>query len=199
MKRIQTFATFLFVALISISSYAQKIKVIEGDLSALKGQKSLTMEFTYNNMKVGKFDKEEDYVDTKRAEYNQKEAGRGDKWAKSWVDDRKNRFEPKFNELFEKHSEIQLSPKGTKYTLIFNTSSTEPGFNVGVWRKNAEINGEVWVVETSNKNNIIAKISLQKALGRTFGGYDFDTGLRIAEAYADAGKAFGKFIKDQLK
>ena len=65
---------------------------------------------------------------------------------------------------------------------------------MGVWRKNAELNGEVWIVETANKSNVIAKISVDKALGRTFGGYDFDTGGRIMEAYADAGKALGKYL-----
>lgn len=61
-----------------------------------------------------------------------------------------------------------------KYTLIFKTDFTEPGFNVGVMRKNAVISGEAWIVETANKDHIIAKISVDKALGRTFGGYDFD-------------------------
>jgi len=171
---------------------------MEGNLSALKGQKSINTEFVYDNMKVGKFDKEEEYVSSKKEELNKKEAGKGDKWSQDWVDDRKEQFEPKFNELFEKSSEIDAGPKtDAKYTLIFKTTFTEPGFNVGVWRKNAEINGEVWIVETANKNNVIAKISIQKALGRTFGGYDFDTGGRISEAYADAGKALGKFIRSE--
>lgn len=63
-------------------------------------------------------------------------------------------------------------------------------------RKNAVIDGEVWIVETANPSNIVAKITVDKALGRTFGGYDFDTGGRIMEAYADAGKALGKFVKE---
>ncbi|MEP7107248.1 MAG: hypothetical protein ABI760_04685 [Ferruginibacter sp.] len=50
-------------------------------------------------------------------------------------------------------------------------------------------------METANKSKIIAIISVDNALGRTFGGYDYDTGLRIGEAYADAGKALGKYIK----
>jgi hypothetical protein len=145
-------------------------------------------------MKVGKYDKEEEYIAKKKEEYNKKEASRGDAWAKNWVNDRDARFEPKFIELFEKNSNMTAS-KTAKYTIIFKTNFTEPGFNIGIMRKNAEINGEAWVVETANKNNVIAKMSVDKALGRTFGGYDFDTGERISEAYADAGKALGKFIK----
>ena len=84
--------------------------------------------------------------------------------------------------------------KDAKYTLIFKTMTTEPGFNIAIQRKNAEINGEFWIVETANKDKVVAKATVQKALGRTFGGFDFDTGTRLSEAYADAGKAVGRFI-----
>ncbi|SFP53907.1 hypothetical protein [Parafilimonas terrae] len=173
---------------------AQKIKVLEGSIDAVKTESSLNLEYTYDNMSVGKFDKEEDYIAKKKEDYNNKEAGRGDTWAKAWVDDRKNRFEPKFEELFTEYSDKSNSKKA-KYTLIFKTVFTEPGYNVGVMRKNAQINAIVLIVETANPANVIAKISVDKALGRTFGGYDFDTGGRIAEAYADAGKALGKYLK----
>lgn len=71
----------------------------------------------------------------------------------------------------------------------------EPGFNIGITRKNAYINGEVLIVETANKNNVIAKLSLDKAPGNSFWGNDYDTGERLSETYATAGKALGKFIK----
>jgi hypothetical protein len=194
MKILSAFAGFAFLLIFSTGLYAQKLKVKEGSLDAVKSETALNFEFTYDNMSVGKFDREEDYVAKKKEEYNKKEAGRGDTWAKAWVDDRKDKFEPKFIELFTEHSG-KARNKTAKYTLIFKTTFTEPGFNVGVWRKNAELNGEVWIVETASPGNVIAKISVDKALGRTFGGYDFDTGGRIMEAYADAGKALGKFLE----
>ena len=186
----------LFAMAISLGISAQRIKLVEGDLSALKGEQKINTEFTYDNMRVGKYDKEADYVSDKTESLNKKEPGRGDTWAKAWVNDRKERFEPKFNELFEKSSNMSTS-KDAKYTLIFKTLTTEPGFNIGITRKNAEINAEVLVVETANRDKVIAKATVQKAVGRTFGGYDFDTGERLSEAYADAGKALGKFVKDK--
>ena len=177
------------------SANAQRLKLTEGSLDAIQSETSLNFDFTYDNMGVGKFEKESDYVAKKTEEYNKKEAGRGDNWAKAWVDDRKDKFEPKFIQLFAEYSGKTQSAKA-KYTLIFKTTFTEPGFNVGVMRKNAVIDGEVWIVETANPSNIVAKITVDKALGRTFGGYDFDTGGRIMEAYADAGKALGKFVKE---
>ena len=177
----------------SVATSAQKLKLTDGDLSVLKDQSSINFEFTYDNMTVGK-GTEKEYLEKKTEEYNKKEPGRGDNWAKNWVNDRGQQFEPKFIELFTKASDMSES-KTAKYTLIFKTHFTEPGFNVGVVRKNARINGDAVLVETANKSKVIATISVENALGRTFGGYDFDTGGRIAEAYADAGKALGKFVK----
>ncbi|HEX5152114.1 MAG TPA: hypothetical protein VFW07_11755 [Parafilimonas sp.] len=194
MKKLLTLSTTLLLLAFSGNLRAQKIKVTDGNLDAIKSETSLNIEYTYDSMKVGKYDHEADYVAKKTEDYNKKEAGKGDTWAKSWVEDRKYRFEPKFEELFTEYSE-KAKDKKAKYTLIFKTIFTEPGYNVGVMRKNAKINAIALIVETANRDNVLAKLTVDDALGRTFGGYDFDTGERIAEAYADAGKALGKYLK----
>jgi hypothetical protein len=193
MKFLKGGALFALGLMAMTSAIGQKVKLIEGDLSAVKNEKSINTEFTYDKMKVGKFDDEAEYVSKKKEEYNKKEAGRGDTWATRWVDDREERFEPQFNELFEKTAMMTITPK-SKYTLIYKTTFTEPGFNIGVMRKNATIDGEAWIVETADRNKVIAKISVAKAPGRIFGGFDFDTGERIQEAYAMAGRAVAKMI-----
>ena len=86
-----------------------------------------------------------------------------------------------------------------KYTLIFKTTYTEPGWNIYIKKKNAEIDGEAWVVETANRSNVICKMSVLNCPGRSFGGNDWDTGERIQESYAVAGKGLGKFIKKETK
>ncbi|WP_336515383.1 hypothetical protein [Pollutibacter soli] len=201
MKKVLSVMTgFLLFA--AASTQAQKLKLVEGDLSVLENETALNIQFSYDNMSVGKFDKESEYIAKKTEEYNKKEPGRGDNWAKNWVLDRKDKFEPKFNELFEREFEKTItynSKTPAKYTLIFRTIFTEPGFNVGVMRKNAQIDAEVLVVETANPAKVIAKIKVDNALGRTFGGYDFDTGGRIMECYADAGKALGKYFRKSTK
>ena len=45
---------------------AQKIKVLEGNLEVLKNEKTINVEFTYDNLKVGKFKTEDEYVTKKR-------------------------------------------------------------------------------------------------------------------------------------
>lgn len=172
---------------------AQKIKLVEGDLSPLKDQKEINAEFTYDHLTVGK-DSEEDYIRKKTAEYNNKEAGKGDTWAKAWKADRTDRYEPKFDELFNDNGDMKVGKyPNAKYTLIFHTTYIEPGFNVGVARKNSYIDAEVQIVETADHNKTIAKVSIDNAPGRMM-GFDFDTGMRIMESYAVAGKKLARFI-----
>ncbi len=83
---------------------AQKIKVTKGDLGFLKGQTEVLVEYDYSNMAVGKFDKEEDYLAKKVAEYNEKNPGTGDEWAEKWEADREGRFHPMFEELLNNYT-----------------------------------------------------------------------------------------------
>lgn len=178
---------------------AQRIKTLSGDAKEIASETKLNLVFTYENMQVGKFDKEQEYLDSKAADYNKKEAGRGDKWKESWVGDRKARFEPQFVELFQKHNPLAVGNyPDAKYTMTINTSRTEPGYNIYITRKNAEIDLEITITETSSKREVV-KYSVKNAPGRTFGGYDYDSGTRIEEAYAAAGKYFGKELKGDIK
>ena len=183
---------------LTLTGFAQKLKLIQGDLGVLKGQTSIKTEFQYE-MSVGKFAKEEDYIADKKKDLNGKEPGRGDTWEQSWKDDRQERFEPQFRELFSKHSDISTVGEDAQYTLIFKTTKTEPGFNVGVASRPAFIDAEATLVETANPTKIIAKISVTKALGRDVMGFDYETGARLQEAYAKAGKELGAFIKKNAK
>ncbi len=196
MKHQKNFILFLIMTTISLNTFAQRVKEVEGNMPDLKNEKSINTEFTYGNISVGKYDKEEDYIKAKTEEYNKKEPGRGDSWAKKWIDDRANRYEPKFDELLTKYSDLTLN-KNAKYTIIFHTTFIEPGFNIGITRKNAYINGEVLIVETANKSKVLAKLTIDKAPGNSYWGNDFDTGERLSETYATAGKGLGKFLKKQ--
>lgn len=186
--------TLIVFLLIPFFASAQKIKIISGTLAPLKSENSINIEFAYTDMKVGKFNSEQEYINKKTEEYNKAETGKGDRWAEGWIADRKNRYETKFTELFGDNSKMKIDANAP-YTLILHTTFTEPGFNVGVWRKNAYIDAVATIVETKNRNNVIAKLSIDNAPGRDVIGADFDTGWRISEAYAKAGKSLGKYIK----
>lgn len=201
------FITLLLIGglLVAFSSNveAQKLKLKKGSFTGLKGQKTVKIEFEYNTA-VGKFKKESDYIKKKTKEYNEKEAGRGDTWAKAWVADRQARFEPKFKELFNEYSkdyfELTQGSDETEYTLIFRTTFTEPGFNIGIMKKDALISGELVLVKTDNPDKILATLTVENSPGRTFAGFDYDTGTRLQESYAKAGKECAKYlVKKQLK
>jgi hypothetical protein len=194
MKLLTKAVAILALVFFSVNSNAQKIKTVEGDLSVLKNETTINVEFLYDGMSVGSYADEKEYIKKKTQEYNTKEPGRGDSWAKLWVSDRAFKFEPKFIDLFEEHSGMTVK-KDAKYTMIFKTTSTEPGYYVYISKKNAEIDAEVTIVETANRSKKIAVISLKNAPGRTFAGSDWATGDRIAEAYAVSGKKLAKFIK----
>lgn len=194
MKIITSIIALLTFTFISVKTDAQKVKTVTGNPDILKSETTINIEFVYDNLSVGKYNNEKDYVTAKTEEYNKKEAGKGDTWAKSWANDKASRFEPKFIELFTSNSGMTVN-KDAKYTLIFKTTSIEPGWNIGISRRNAEIDAEVWIVETANRENKAATFTIKNVPGGTAFGYDFDTGLRISESYAKAGKSFGKFLK----
>lgn len=194
MKKLASLVTVLTVSCFLLQADAQKIKTNSGNPDILKPEMTINIEFVYDNISVGKYKNEQDYINAKTEEYNKKEPGKGDSWAASWKRDKEARFEPKFEELFTSNSGMTISDKA-KYTLIFKTLTMEPGFNIGITRKNAEIDAEVWIVETANRENKVCVLTISNVPGGTAFGYDFDTGLRISEAYANAGKKLAKYLK----
>jgi hypothetical protein len=202
MKRVLA-ASLIVASVLTTGAFAQRLNLSSGDTDVLAGQKVLNVEYDYSDFGVGKFATEKEYLDKKSAEYNAKEAGKGDAWRKAWVEDRKNRFEPKFEELFNKGMEGKglalIGGKGdSKYTLIVRTKFVEPGFNVGVMRKNAAVDFDLDIVETANKSKKVAEMSIDKVPGGIFGGFDFDTGARLAESYAKAGKVLANYLEKKM-
>lgn len=188
------------LAAVTLTATAGTTKKIEGNPTVLKGQTKVNVEFIYKDFKVGKMN-ESDYVTKKVGEYNKKEAGRGDKWKTSWEGDRQARYEPHFYELFNKVSGFQGGNfPDAKYTILVKTKRIEPGFNIPmVMQKFAEVDLEIWIVETANKDKALAKYTVTRAPGRTYGGADWDTGVRIAEAFEKAAKDFGNTLAKDIK
>ncbi len=193
------FLSLLIMAL-GFSLSAQKIKLVSGSLDFLQNAGSLKTAYDYSDMAVGKFDNEADYVQKKVDEYNEKEAGKGDEWKEKWINDREERFEPSFEELLNKYLGKEDITVGrhkddAPYILLLKTIYTEPGFNIYITRKNAEINTRVIFKEKDNPDNVLAVIEMDRCPGRSVGMSDYDTGSRIMEAYAKCGKELGKYLR----
>jgi len=173
-----------------------------GSLDFLKQEKQINLEFVYDGMTVDKL-REEDYVAQKVEERNKQEAGRGDRWRDEWIQNRAAKFQPKFQALLNKQFSSRKKPlqfgsfKDSKYTLILKTTFTEPGWHAGVINVPAYIDADAIFVETQNRAEVAAVITITKAPG--WSEFDFDVAKRIQESYAKAGKELGIFISKQIK
>lgn len=201
MKRtILFFVTLLFAC---SSAFSQKVIKASGSLEALKGEKVFNLKYSYDNLIVGK-KKEADYINEKVREYNSKEKGKGDGWKEAWYNDRVTRYHPKFEELFNKYisgngMSASVDNDEAKYTIHIKTTWIEPGWNIGISRSSAYINVSIEIYETKKPDSLTARFSVNKIPGSDAMGYDFDSGLRISEAYAKLGKIFGKYLVKNLK
>lgn len=195
-----------FLMLTVNASFAAVVKLTSGSLDALKQESAVNVVYSYEGMRVGKFVNEKDYVDKKVAEFNQKEAGRGDRWRQAWVDDRASRFQPKFEELLNKQfsgskQSLQFGAHpDAKYTLILKTTFMEPGWDVGISAHPALVSATVLLVETKNQTNTVASLTITKAKGMgVWEGQNYDAGGRLQESYAKAGKELGILIRKKIK
>ncbi|MEP6663433.1 MAG: hypothetical protein ABJC04_07180 [Verrucomicrobiota bacterium] len=206
MKKLVSKLIFLAVVVLwATPLLAQETKLKSGALNFLKGEKTLNVEYAYDGLSVGK-ETEQAYTDKKVAEYNGKEAGKGDKWLEGWKSDRAKRFEPKFEELlnkqfFEKKIDFHAgNDPHAKYTMVLKTLNLEPGWNAAILRAPAQISTEASFYEGADRANPLAVMTILKAPGRDAMGYDFDVGYRLQEGYAKTGKELGSFlIKKALK
>ncbi|PSR05352.1 MAG: hypothetical protein BRD50_01230 [Bacteroidetes bacterium SW_11_45_7] len=201
MSRLAIFILFPF-SIFFLSSCASLVDFARGDeeLSFLRGEQTVDVKFDYSDMAVGSYSSEEDYVEKKVKEKNEDEPGSGDQWRKEWKGNRESKFEPEFLELLneygkdDKKLDFDKNNDDANYLMIVETTFTEPGFNVGVARRDAEIDLKIRFVEKGNPENVLTKLSIQDVPGRSSMGYDFATGTRLTEAYAKAGKELGKYI-----
>ena len=180
---------------------AQKVKVSDGKIPSFDGESIVLVEFDYSDMTVGK-KTEAKYIAEKVKEKNKDEAGSGDLWENKWIEDREERFEGKFIELFNKYTvekglEVSANTDKAKYKMLVRTAHTEPGFNVGVVRKRAHINLEITISEVGS-NKSLATIWIKKIPGSDGMGFDFDVARRLEESYAKGGKTLGKHFTKKV-
>lgn len=201
MNKLKSVIALMFLC-VALTGNAQKLKVKEGKLKNLKGITAYNLVFDYSNLEIPKFDSEEAFLKEKMQKREEKEAGAGERFKKSWFRDREERYEPKFMTSFNKRFKkgaIKAGKKleGAKYTMKVHTTKLYPGYNVGVWRHNAELSAKVTVYETANPENILVSGYVKKVQGKGAFGNDYDSGYRISECYAKLAKILAKYVKKQ--
>lgn len=197
MKNLLVTFSILFL---SVSGYSQKIKLKEGKFKKVKGITKYNLVFDYSNLQIPKFDSEEAFLADKMKKREEKKPGSGAEFKKSWFNDRTERFEPKFIESFNKRFKNQSIKVGknvklAKHTIKIHTTKMYAGYNVGVWRHNAEISATITIYETANPSNVLLSGVIKKVQGKGAFGTDYDSGYRISECYAKLAKILAKYIK----
>ena len=190
--------------LASIILFAQKPKTIDGKAKNLIGITSYNLEFDYSDVQIPKYDSEEEFLEDKMAKREEKEAGTGEKFKASWFADRENRYEPKFVESFDKRfddGEIKVAKDmaDAKHTIKIHTTRMYAGYNVGIVRKNAEIDVLMTIYETENPSIILWSGTFTRVQGYGAMGNDYNSGYRISECYAKLAKEFAKMLKKASK
>ncbi len=198
MKTIKICLTFSFILFGMLTGFAQEVDLTKGDLSILKGETTINIELTYEKMSVGDFSKEADYIKKKKEENNEKDQGSGEIWARKWEEDKVKLFGAKFILGFTKLSKMTISIDA-KYTLIFNTKALEPGYSIGISKRNAGVDGTATIIETAKRDKKLIVLSVERPAENKWRGAAFDAGSRIADAYYLDGQKVGKFIVQNNK
>lgn len=199
MKLKNTVLSSIFFLLFVTSTNAQRIKLLSGDFTQLKGQNSFDLIFSYDSMVVGENTPEDQYLEKKKTEWDLKEYDRGSAFVAQWYADREELYEPSFTNFFEEYLKTRTLDRNSSYTLILKTKRTEGGWSAGIIAHPGEIDGELWIVESENPDNIIVKIGFYNVAGKISSGGDFEMTTRIQSAYEEAGMYLGFYLRRKLK
>jgi len=191
--------TFVLLAMMAIvlSVSAQKVKLVDGNLKFLKGQKEIKTEFTYNNMKIGKM-KADDYINKKVADKNKKKPGIGDAWLLEFQADMDTAFPRYFINMFnmyKKHLAVaDLVGVNADYVMKINTVFIEPGYNVGISSKRPEAAMDVSIVAKDNPDKVLAKLEITKAPGGSMFGSGYTFKDRVGGCYENAASRLASYF-----
>ena len=196
-------------ALFNTGCAYNKVRLQSGSLDFLKQQSVVNVAFSYDSVRVGRINHksvaEQEYIDKKINNLDQKSPGSGQAWSQEWTGNRTLKFQPKFLQLLNKQFEGQktaldfgMHPEAP-YTMLLNTTYLEGGYNVGISARPALLSADVTFFETKNPAQTLAAISLVNLQGMDVMGYAYDAGWRMQESYAKAGKRLGALIRKKVR
>lgn len=199
-KLLGTALTLMFIVTLG---FAQKMKVVSGDFSFLEGQKTILTKLDFSEVTFyNETLTEQEYIDKRIKEIDEKEPGESANWVKDWESFKNERFLEKFTTIATESSEkadIAFVTEGnTPYTLIVKATWIYPGWFGGVMKQHAKISTLLQFVESGNPDHVLLTIEADKAPGDiAFVGIP-NTNDRIAEGFAKTGKSLARLIDGKL-
>ena len=209
MKAILFFSFVTLFILPKTDLIAQNVFLMSGDISILKHEKTINLEFSYDNIAVidpkAEYETEDDYIQKKVKGHNATTPGKGKQWLAEWNRNKIVLFGP----AFEKYMNKRLKKYGVEagknqpkalYTMLVKTLLIDTGWpGWGNFFNPAKINLEVIIFKTQNKSEIVARILMDGISGEGGGNdYSSTSGERIAYAYGRAGYLLGNFLKKKV-
>jgi hypothetical protein len=195
------FAT-LILGVLLLTSGCSLVKFKSGDetRSFLEGVDKVLVKLDFSATRVGKFATEAEYIEKRVSETEEKEPGKGEEWRTKWEEQKESVFAHQFTKLI---NEYTLEKKGIEFATNLNDAPIvmvvgvmflEPGYNIGISRRNAEVSLRVEMFKATDMNTPLAVYELNRVQGQGAMGFDFDAGYRMGQAFALSGKALGKYF-----
>lgn len=191
---------FYLIFLVTITTFSQKIEIIEGDIKNLKNIGQFNLEFDYSNIEVVNFESEEEFLKVKAALREEKEKGKGEAFKNKWFEDRNKYYHPKFIESFNKRfrkEKVKVFEVNevAKYIMKIHTTKIYPGYNVGVWHEKSVLEAEIIVYAKNEPNKI-----LFRGKYKNVGGFkSMQAETRISGCYARLAKNIAFYIQNKAK
>lgn len=167
------FKSLFILLLLSSCSSLPELILSEGNLSFLNDEDKLLVRYDFKNLKIPCCKSEEHFVDSIKTAINNEESGMGDRWAKLWYSERKEKFQAAFEVaagkyLIKKGLRIDTSFTDAKYTMTVKIIEIEPGDVLGKKKDLPYICLDLIFSETNNTSNTIAKMQLDEVKGSLF-------------------------------
>ena len=195
----------IILALLTINMFGQgasDFEYMHGDLSFLKNEKIINVEFSWDSMAVGEFNTEAEYIAKKVAEHNAASPGKGDAWLKEWESNKTMFFEPAFveglNDKFKKTKQLQFEQnnKEANYTMFVHTTFIESGNKgdpvMGFGSVVAEIIMEVQFLNRRDNNAVAVDLKIHAA--EVVLDYSYTSQSTLHRSYLQTGKRFSKYL-----
>lgn len=197
---------FSLFLLLSVMSFAQKMKFIKGDLLFLKGQSQVSVVFDYSELKLTKDNlTEKAFVENKIAALNKKVEGNGEVWEKQWNVAKEGIWNPgfitKLNLLLQKlDTPLKFREDiDSQYTLVVKVVWMYSGWDAAVMKQPSKVSMKLLFVDSKTKE-VLTEIDSKEALGGN-GNWSnlFNDEARIGEAFESTGKTLAKILYNKLK
>lgn len=194
-KMKQNIIFFLFFSV--MLCYGQKMEILKGDVKSLKGITQFDVVFDYNDIQIPNCTSEEDFLAKKVAIRERKSKEAGELFREKWFSNRKEFYEPKFIDSFNKwfRKEGNSISKNANYIIKVHIVKMYSGYNVVAANQYAKIGAVISVYTKENPENIL----FEGAYETIKGGKTYKEHERISRCFFNLAKNLSLYILRKSK